>query len=78
MTADDSSVECVEITTEQIKLDSFLKWAGAAMTGGEAKFMVEEGRVLVNGAIEQRRGHKLSPGDTVEVQGVGSFKVVSA
>ncbi|HEY9600043.1 MAG TPA: RNA-binding S4 domain-containing protein [Allocoleopsis sp.] len=52
-----------------IKLDQFLKWVGAAQTGGEAKLMIQEGEVRVNGAIENRRGRKLVSGDRVIVNG---------
>ncbi len=41
-------VETIEIHTEFIKLDSFLKFAGVSETGGQAKEMVQEGLVLVN------------------------------
>lgn len=41
--------EEVRITTPFIKLDSFLKFAGAVETGGQAKELVQEGKVLVNG-----------------------------
>ena len=59
----------VKITTEFIKLDAFLKFSGAADTGGEAKTLVQEGRVKVNGETCTMRGKKLRPGDRVEVQG---------
>lgn len=52
-----------------IKLDQFLKWAGAAQTGGEAKLLIQSGEVTVNGAIETRRGRKLVAGDRVVVMG---------
>ena len=52
-----------------IKLDQFLKWVGAAQTGGEAKLLIQEGEVGVNGTIETRRGRKLIAGDRVTVQG---------
>jgi ribosome-associated protein len=55
--------------SQQIKLDQFLKWVGAVQTGGEAKMMIQAGAVLVNGAVETRRGRKLIPGDTVEIDG---------
>lgn len=55
----------VAITTEFIKLDSFLKLAGLCQTGGEAKMLVLDGGVLVNGAVCTMRGKKLRPGDTV-------------
>lgn len=59
----------MEITTEFIKLDSFLKAVNAVGSGGEAKMLIADGMVQVNGSIEQRRGRKLRPGDRVEVAG---------
>lgn len=59
--------ETIAITTEFIKLDSFLKFAGAAETGGNAKEQVQEGLVSVNGAVCTMRGKKLRPGDVVTV-----------
>jgi S4 domain protein YaaA len=58
-----------KITTEYITLQQFLKFAGIAQTGGEAKIMVKEIEIFVNGEKENRRGRKLYPGDTVKVDG---------
>lgn len=55
--------------TKTIKLDQFLKWVGIASTGGEAKVMIQNGEVQVNGVTETRRGRKLVSGDAVMVQG---------
>ena len=52
-----------------IKLDQFLKWQGIAQTGGEAKIIIKQGMVEVNGAEEIRRGRKLVTGDRVPVAG---------
>lgn len=52
-----------------IKLDQFLKFVGVASTGGEAKLMIQDGDVKVNGETETRRGRKLVTGDSVTVQG---------
>jgi ribosome-associated protein len=52
-----------------IKLDQFLKWAGAVQTGGEAKLLIQSGEVKVNGKMETRRGRKLIEGDRVAVMG---------
>jgi len=49
-------------------LDQFLKAQGAVGTGGEAKFMIQEGLVRLNGQVETRRRKKLQPGDVVEFQ----------
>lgn len=59
----------ISITTEFIKLDSLLKFAGAAMTGGEAKEAVQNGEVLYNGEVCTMRGKKVRPGDQVEYNG---------
>lgn len=61
--------EEIAITTEFIKLDAFVKFAGAAETGGEAKEMVQDGEVSVNGELCTMRGKKLRPGDEVEING---------
>ncbi|NJR66304.1 MAG: RNA-binding S4 domain-containing protein [Leptolyngbyaceae cyanobacterium CRU_2_3] len=52
-----------------IKLDQFLKWAGAVQTGGEAKLLIQSGEVKVNGKMETRRGRKLLEGDRISVMG---------
>lgn len=59
----------VEITTEFIKLDSFLKFTGAVTLGSEAKFFIQNGEIKVNGEVETQRGKKLYKGDQVEFQG---------
>ncbi len=59
---------------QTIKLDQFLKWVGAAASGGEAKIMIQAGRVKVNEQTETRRGRKLVTGDQIMIQG-RSYKV---
>jgi ribosome-associated protein len=59
----------MKIDTPYIKLDSFLKAVNASSSGGEAKFIIMEGKVLVNGETELRRGRKLYPGDRIKVGG---------
>lgn len=59
----------MKIETEYIKLDSFLKAVNAVGSGGEAKVIVLEGLVRVNGQVETRRGRKLRPDDEIEVAG---------
>lgn len=55
-------------TTSTIKLDQFLKVVGIAQTGGQAKLMIQAGKVKVNNVFETRRGRKLQAGDRVRVQ----------
>lgn len=57
--------EIIKINTPFIKLDSLLKFAGAAETGAAAKQIVLDGRVKVNGEICTARGKKIKSGDTV-------------
>lgn len=59
----------MQIHTPFIALGDFLKWAGAVQTGGEAKAVVLEGLVQVNGEVETRRGRKLRPGDRIDLRG---------
>ncbi len=55
-----------------ITLGQFLKAARLVGSGGEAKMVIADGLVRVNGEVEQRRGHKLSVGDVVQVQGAAA------
>jgi ribosome-associated protein len=71
-------VEEIAIHTETIQLDQFLKWAGAAESGGQVKEMVSAGMVTVNGVTVSERRKKLQPGDIVAVKGYGSWKVAGA
>ena len=60
--------EKIAITTEFIKLDSLLKFAGAVETGGHAKEVIQAGLVSVNGQVCTMRGKKLRPGDVVTIE----------
>ena len=60
----------VEISTEFIKLESFLKLANAVESGGMAKNLIQEGEAVVNGEVCTMRGKKLYPGDQVLFEGV--------
>lgn len=56
----------VAIAGDMIRLGQLLKLAGVADTGGEARELVQEGAVSVNGEVELRRGRQLHRGDVVE------------
>ena len=62
-------MEKILIHTEFIKLDSLLKLAGLVETGGEAKLLIQNGQVEVNGEVCTMRGKKLRPGDSVTLDG---------
>ena len=60
----------IKIKTEYIKLQDLLKFAGAVETGGDAKLIIQEGRITVNGAVCTMRGKKIRPGDVVTLPGL--------
>ena len=62
-------MEMITITTEYIKLQDLLQLAAITATGGEAKLLIQDGEVLVNGEVCTMRGKKLRPGDVVEALG---------
>ena len=62
-------MENIIITTEFIKLQDLLKFANMVGTGGEAKIIIQEGEVKVNGEVCTMRGKKIRPGDVVELEG---------
>lgn len=65
----ENSVEKVEISTELIRLDEFLKLCGCFGTGGMAKIAIQGGEVSLNGETCFQRGKKLTPGDRVTLDG---------
>ena len=59
----------VEITEEPIELYKILKFENMVASGGEAKQVIAEGRVFVNGEVETRKRKKIFSGDVVEFEG---------
>ena len=66
----------INIHTEFIRLDDLLKLAGEVATGGHAKFVIQNGEVLVNGEVCTMRGKKLRGGETVTFEG-NEYRVVN-
>lgn len=62
-------VQQIEVGEAGIRLGQLLKLAGLVDSGGEAKTVLADGRVTVNGAAETRRGAQLHPGDVVHAPG---------
>ena len=60
----------IKIRTEFIKLQDLLKFAGAVETSGEAKLLIQNGEVKVNGEPCTMRGKKCRPGDVVVLDGM--------
>ena len=63
------SKNTIKITTEFIKLDALLKFASMVGSGGEAKTLIQNGEVLVNGEVCTMRGKKMRNGDRMTVEG---------
>lgn len=62
-------MEYITIKDEFIKLGQALKLAGLVGSGIDAKMVIQNGEVLVNGEVDERRGRKLYPGDVFEFDG---------
>ena len=61
-------MKVIHIETDYIKLQDLLKFAAAVSTGGEAKILIQEGDVTVNGEVCTMRGKKIRPGDDVALR----------
>ncbi len=70
-------METVKITDEYIKLGQAMKLAGLVGSGTDAKYLIQDGQVKVNGEVDLRRGRKLVSGDVVSFQGE-SFTIEKA
>ena len=67
-------METIHLKDEFIKLGQALKLAGLVESGVDDKFVIQDGKVLVNGNVEYQRGKKIYPGDVVSYNGK-EFKV---
>lgn len=66
----------IKLTTEFIKLDALLKLEGVAESGGDAKHLIREGLVTVNGERTTQRGKKIRPDDVVVVNVEPTVQIV--
>jgi ribosome-associated protein len=64
-----SAIEIVAVSTDVIQLDQLLKWMGLTETGGQARFLIDAGKVQVNGQTVKERRKKIYPGDCVMIDG---------
>ncbi len=69
-------METIKLRGEYIKLGQALKAAGFAQSGVDAKYLIQDGLVKVNGEVELQRGKKLYDGDEVEFEG-GIIKITN-
>jgi ribosome-associated protein len=59
----------IEISEQPIELYKILKLENMVGSGGEAKYVISEGKVIVNGKVETRKRKKIFSGDVVEFEG---------
>ena len=71
------NIQEIPITTEFIKLQDAMKLINLVESGGEAKVVIQEGDVSVNGEVCTQRGRKLRPGDTFSFDG-NTFRITRA
>ena len=71
----EADMETIKLRDEYIKLGQALKAAGLVPSGLDAKIVIQDGLVLVNGEVEVQRGKKLHAGDVVEFDG-GTIQIV--
>ncbi len=70
-------MEKVMIHTDYIKLGQLLKLSSVISQGSDAKILISDGQVSVNGAVAMERGRKIYAGDIVEVEGMGKIQVAA-
>ncbi len=69
------NIEETKVEGDSIQLDQFLKWIGAVASGGAVKPLLLDGQILRNGQVETARRRRLAEGDTVELKGVGAWRI---
>lgn len=66
----------IKISTETIKLDQLLKFASVVQTGGQAKMLIRDGLVKVNGSTIKTRGTNINKGDIIEIEDIDKLIVI--
>lgn len=59
----------IQINEEYIRLDNLMKFSGLCATGGQAKYLIQNGEVTLNGEVCTMRGKKIRAGDQIAYQG---------
>lgn len=68
-------IKNIEIKTDMIQLDQFLKWADVIESGGQIRPLLDEKRIFVNGILCQVKRKQLHAGDIVDIKGIGTYKL---
>ncbi len=69
-------MELIEINTESIQIDQFLKWAGIVETGGQIKDLLTDHMIELNGQLVTEKRKKLKNRDIITIKGIGPYQVV--
>lgn len=69
-------METVKISTEYITLGQLLKYLNIASSGGDIKAILASTKIKVDGELDNRRGRKIYPGMTVDIETIGVYKVL--
>jgi ribosome-associated protein len=70
-------MEKIEIYTTEINMDQLLKWAGIIDNGAQIKPLITEKLIKLNGNLVTERRKKVRPGDVVDIQGIGSWEIIT-
>ncbi len=65
-----NDIQTVFLTRSPVELYKVLKFENLVVSGGEAKHLIADGLVRVNGEVETRKRKKIYPGDTIEFEGI--------
>lgn len=68
-------MQIIEINTEYIKIDQLIKFAGIVGNGSDAKLMIKDGLVHVNGELCTQRGKKIRNGDIIKIEDYDTLEV---
>ncbi|MDU2065475.1 MAG: RNA-binding S4 domain-containing protein [Sporomusaceae bacterium] len=70
-------MESIEINTDTIQLDQFLKWAGIVESGGQVKLLLADEMIYLNDQLVTEKRKKLKAGDIITIEGVGTYQIVT-
>ena len=70
-------MEKIEIYTTEINMDQLLKWAGIIDNGAQIKPLITEKLIKLNGNLVTERRKKVRPGDVIDIQGIGIWKIIT-
>ena len=67
----------IEIYTDEIQLDQFLKWAGIVDSGGQVKFMIQDKIIYLNDNLVTEKRKKIHNNDIIKIKDIGCWQVVT-